>query len=297
MADFSDIGATLKDEAKKRLAHPITGAYIFAWAAWNFRLLLVLLSPGSYEAKLLFIRGMYPMQSDWWATSLIPLIIAIVYAGVAPLMALGVETWTGIVDWGRARVTLWLANERPVSRKEISDRLAASAAVEADLQRKLEEATASTATARSDAMQIRAFARKQLYCHARERVRSYSASAWTPLAGAQKLTMISIRERGKFEEDVLRALENQGLPLLSYKLLKLFAANEVHALSSILNCVGRGTVEELPDEFLLLLGFSFLDVHWNAGTLPHFQLSQTGKEFLAYLEGNHAASFAQVQID
>lgn len=103
--------------------------------------------------------------------------------------------------------------------------------------------------------------------------------------------------QGRFEEDVVQALVNRGLPLLSYKLLTLFAKTKVCDLGSILSCVGKGTIEELPDEFLLLLGFSFLDVHWNIGTMPHFELNQTGQKFFAYLTEDHSALFAAVQVD
>lgn len=86
MDAFKDIWNSLRLSVIDRLGNPLLGSFCIAWAAWNFRILVIVLGSGDWKPKLDYIdKVLMRSQSDWLVHGyLIPLAFAIAWIFVLP---------------------------------------------------------------------------------------------------------------------------------------------------------------------------------------------------------------------
>lgn len=97
-----DVFESIKQAAKERIVSPLTGFFIFAWAAWNYPFILIVLSEHDVSLKLSEIHKLY---FDFWGYLRhwveLPLASSIVAQLVIPLLNFVVMLWSH-------RVNAWL---------------------------------------------------------------------------------------------------------------------------------------------------------------------------------------------
>lgn len=81
METIKEFFAAIKGQLAERLANPFTGAFCIAWAAWNFRLLMVLLGKGTYQEKFVYIDTSLYLDWRYWSLRgvVLPIATATVY--------------------------------------------------------------------------------------------------------------------------------------------------------------------------------------------------------------------------
>lgn len=85
----------IKGQLSERLANPFTGAFCIAWVIWNFRLLMVFVSEGTYQEKFSYIDTSLYLDWRYWAVRgvVLPTVTAVAYL------------------WAYPRATRWLAED------------------------------------------------------------------------------------------------------------------------------------------------------------------------------------------
>lgn len=86
MDAFKDIWNSLRLSVIDRLGNPLLGSFCIAWAAWNFRILVIVLGSGDWKPKLDYIdKVLMKSQIDWLVHGyLIPLAFAIAWVFILP---------------------------------------------------------------------------------------------------------------------------------------------------------------------------------------------------------------------
>ncbi|WP_296742651.1 helix-turn-helix domain-containing protein [Variovorax sp.] len=81
METIKEFFDAIKGQLTERLANPFTGAFCIAWAAWNFRLLMVLFGKGTYQEKFLYIDTSLYLDWRYWLLRgvMLPIATATVY--------------------------------------------------------------------------------------------------------------------------------------------------------------------------------------------------------------------------
>lgn len=120
MESWRELSTSLSTYVRARVANPIFGAYLVAWSVINFRLLLVLVGDGSWQAKIGYIDTR--LYTEWWHW----LIYGLLYPlAVALLLVFGmpfVNRWTVVFlrarDAETTRQLLAQQDETPLPKAE-----------------------------------------------------------------------------------------------------------------------------------------------------------------------------------
>lgn len=88
METIREVIASLAESARQRVGNPLTGAFLIAWVAWNFRLLLVISGEEVPSDKIRFIdETLYPCALDWVLLGLLyPFLSAAIFVGMYPFL-------------------------------------------------------------------------------------------------------------------------------------------------------------------------------------------------------------------
>lgn len=87
-----EVASAVREQLYERVSSPLAGAFLLAWAVWNFKLIMVILGDGTYQDKIAFIDLHLYSGADHGALRgiLYPLLTALFYLYAYPIAARGV---------------------------------------------------------------------------------------------------------------------------------------------------------------------------------------------------------------
>lgn len=120
MESIANVWDSVKSYIKERLTNPLYGAFLISWAIVNFRLLLVVTGVGSWQDKITYIDSrLYVHWSDWCLYGYVyPLIAAILYLFLAPIVNRGVTVYLRHQDKITIERLLEIEGETPIPKPE-----------------------------------------------------------------------------------------------------------------------------------------------------------------------------------
>ncbi len=116
MDTLREVFDSLRNHIRSRLGNPLYGAYVVAWLAINFRLLLVLIGDGGWREKIAYIDAtLYPTQWHWaWYGVSYPLLVAVAFVVFAPYAQRWVSVYTQTKEKATIEALLKVAGETPM---------------------------------------------------------------------------------------------------------------------------------------------------------------------------------------
>ena len=268
---------SIKDEVRKRFAHPIGGAFLVAWSAWNYRLILVVVSPGGYADKLTYIETHWPHSASSTIGSVLPpLVFSVVYTMVSPWALVVLAGLNGFVDRALRRVRLWHENKAPVSSEELAGVLGLRDQREADLHATIRTLESKVNSSNAAASSMRSRARLHLYERSRlfyELVHNGHSLKWP-------VVLEHLPEGGLLSPRLISFLQRVGLPWASYRMMQQLDAAAMLGADQLARAVGLRVDSDEPDELLFLIGADLVELAWDTDPTAGFRLTTSGRALL-----------------
>ena len=124
MDAVKDFFSSIREYVRDKTANPFWGAYVLAWLAVNFRLIVVLLGAGEAAQKIAYIDDtLYPSWAAWLVRFWLgPMALAGFFVVASPFLQRWVTTFTRARDAETIRQLLRIEEQEPLT-KEQADRL------------------------------------------------------------------------------------------------------------------------------------------------------------------------------
>ncbi|KQO26315.1 hypothetical protein ASF11_00955 [Acidovorax sp. Leaf76] len=124
MDAVKDFFSSIREYVRDKTANPFWGAYVLAWVAVNFRLIVVLLASGEAAQKIAYIDDtLYPSLTVWLVRFWLgPMALAAFFVVASPFLQRWVTTFTRARDAETIRQLLRIEEQEPLT-KEQADRL------------------------------------------------------------------------------------------------------------------------------------------------------------------------------
>jgi hypothetical protein len=252
----------VKDEVVKRMRSPFVGAFVIAWCVVNYEFLIVVFSGGEYPEKIGYIARHLFYGSDLLHSFGTPLLLAAGSTVLLPLVNLVTDLWNKFVDILGTQLQLWMETRRRVSDPDL---------------RKLAQ------TRKFELDSLRRYGRERVIQNGRVVTRLFvlgHVEAWdlrplSNLSGVSEALTI----------DLARTLETVGLPAQGYRMLQMLNGEGVLSEERLISST-RGSLPEDPalEILCMLQGVGVVNILWDEGVAPSYEISQSGKGLLNSIE-------------
>lgn len=274
MSDDVGIFDSVKDALKKRMTSLWAGTFVIAWATWNYRFLLVMLSDGDYAKKLDFIDEGLAHPPGGWEGIGPPLFFSFSYVLLAPLLSLAVEAWHGMVQKLRIRLQLWQEGSKPMARDEVLVLLHEREEREQELKTEVKLLSDQLTASYAATEQARAAARGHLIARAGF---YFTAGALEPIS----IRLPRLSQREGLSDRVKHVLEHvNGLPWPSYLMLRALSNTPSRSADQLARDADVPVSSTEPEALLFLVGGGLVGVEWGGSAQPLFRISASGKRLM-----------------
>lgn len=136
-----DLAKEIKLQLYERVRSPLLGTFAIAWAAWNFKSIIVLFSGASFGEKIAYWDAAFP-AGDWWLKgALYPLLSSLLFIVAYPYPARWVFTYSARQNKRLKEEQQKIEDETPLTQAEAFAIRKAALQQQTELQKQLREAT------------------------------------------------------------------------------------------------------------------------------------------------------------
>jgi hypothetical protein len=267
--DFSDMVAEVKEEAKRRIASPLFGAYALSWCSFNYQLLIVLFSAGDYEKKIKYITSDLYAQFNGWAVFGWPLLASLLYVTLSPVASVAIDLWAKWIGVQGDNLYM-LAETKRWGSDDALRTLARNKGYEADSLRR--RATESV-------IAVGALTFKRMSTPGDE-----SDAARPRLTGLANLP-------SSVSADVLEVIEQAGIPREAYGMLKMLSDHGIQTEEQLIRHGGNQAGDTADSALAFLLGAKLIELIWKDGPLPRYKGTDHGQELTQVITERYAHRF------